>query len=49
MSQTIFSKHFLYRKHPKIFPQIHPFLNSGIMVTFSEMATYEEEVEGENS
>ena len=33
----------------KIFPQIHPFLNSGIMVTFNEMATYEGEIEGESS
>lgn len=33
----------------KIFPQIHPFLNSGIMVTFNEMVTYEGEIEGESS
>ena len=33
----------------KIFPQIHSFLNNGIMVTFNETVTYEGAIEGESS
>ena len=45
-----FLKIFFYIENTKkIFHQKYPFLNNGIMVTFNEMATYEGEIERENS